>query len=104
MGESGGVVTLDMSGPELYATVYALAPSYHDVNTIWAGSDDGMLHITRNHGKSWENITPPDVPKHSRISIIDASRHHAGTAYVAIKRYQMKQHRFKNSSQELKRK
>ncbi|MEY8780639.1 WD40/YVTN/BNR-like repeat-containing protein [Allomuricauda sp. XS_ASV26] len=89
MGESGGVVTLDMSGPELYATVYALAPSYHDVNTIWAGSDDGMLHITRNHGKSWENITPPDVPKHSRISIIDASRHDAGTAYVAIKRYQM---------------
>lgn len=89
MGESGGVITLDMSGPELYATVYALAPSYHDVNTIWAGSDDGLIHITRNHGESWENITPPDVPKHSRISIIDASRHHAGTAYVAIKRYQM---------------
>ncbi|WP_247042593.1 VPS10 domain-containing protein [Allomuricauda sp. F6463D] len=89
MGESGGVITLDMSGPELYATVYALAPSHHDVNTIWAGSDDGLIHITRNHGESWENITPPDVPKHSRISIIDVSRHHAGTAYVAIKRYQM---------------
>lgn len=89
MGISGGVITLDMSGPELYATVYALAPSYHDAKTIWAGSDDGLLHITRNHGTSWENITPPDLPKHSRISIIDASRHHAGTAYVAVKRYQM---------------
>ncbi|HMI01321.1 MAG TPA: hypothetical protein VK541_02495 [Pedobacter sp.] len=89
MGESGGVITLDMSGPELYATVYALAPSYHDVNTIWAGSDDGLIHITRDHGKSWQNITPKDVPKHSRVSIIDASRHKAGTAYVAIKRYQM---------------
>jgi len=89
MGESGGVITRDMSGPELYSTVYALAPSYHDVNTIWAGSDDGLIHITRNHGKSWENITPPGLPKHSRISIIDASRHKAGAAYVAIKRYQM---------------
>ncbi len=89
MGVSGGEVTLDMSGPELYATVYALAPSFHDVNTIWAGSDDGLIHITRNHGKSWENITPPDLPRHSRVSIIDASRHEPGTAYVAVKRYQM---------------
>ncbi|MFN4762151.1 WD40/YVTN/BNR-like repeat-containing protein [Gillisia sp. Q332] len=89
MGVSGGEVTLDMSGPELYATVYALAPSYHDVNTIWAGSDDGLIHITRNHGKTWENITPPGLPKHSRVSIIDASKHKPGTAYVAVKRYQM---------------
>lgn len=89
MGESGGVITNDMSGPELYATIYALAPSYHDVNTIWAGSDDGLIHITRNHGKNWQNITPRGLPKHSRVSIIDASRHKPGTAYVAIKRYQM---------------
>lgn len=89
MGVSGGEVTLDMSGPELYATIYALAPSFHDVNTIWAGSDDGLVHITRNHGKSWENITPKDLPKNSRISIIDASRHKKGTAYMAVKRYQM---------------
>ena len=89
MGISGGEVTLDMSGPELYATIYALAPSYHDVNTLWAGSDDGLVHITRNHGKTWENITPPDLPKDSRISIIDASRHKPGTAYMAVKRYEM---------------
>lgn len=89
MGVSGGEITLDMSGPELYATVYALAPSFHDVNTIWAGSDDGLIHITRNHGESWENITPPGLEKNSRVSIIDASRHTPGTAYVAVKRYQM---------------
>lgn len=89
MGKTGGVITNDMNGPEIYATVFALVPSQHDVNTLWAGSDDGLMHITRNHGKSWENITPPDLPKDSRISIIEESRHKPGTAYMAVKRYQM---------------
>lgn len=89
LGESGGVITRDMSGPEIYGTVYALAPSQKDVNTIWAGSDDGLLHITRNHGKSWQNITPPDMQKYTRITIIEASPHKAGTAYVAATHYQM---------------
>lgn len=89
LGVSGGVITNDMNGPEIYATVFTLAPSYHDVNTIWAGSDDGLVHVTRNHGISWQNVTPPDMPKFSRVSIIEASRHQPGTAYVAAKRYQM---------------
>ncbi|MFK8040848.1 WD40/YVTN/BNR-like repeat-containing protein [Congregibacter sp.] len=89
MGKTGGVITNDMNGPEIYATVFALEPSQHDVDTIWAGSDDGLMHITRNHGESWENITPKDLPKHSRISIIDESAHSPGTAYIAVKRYQM---------------
>nr|WKN36348.1 glycosyl hydrolase [Tunicatimonas sp. TK19036] len=89
LGLSGGVITKDMNGPEIYATVFALAPSYHDVNTLWAGSDDGLVHITRDHGANWQNITPPDMPEHTRISIIDASRHKPGTAYIAGKRYQM---------------
>jgi len=89
MGKTGGVITMDMNGPEIYATVFALQPSHHDVDTIWAGSDDGLMHITRDHGETWENITPPDLPKDSRISIIDESRHHPGTAYIAVKRYQM---------------
>ncbi|GAB3014591.1 VPS10 domain-containing protein [Spirosoma pulveris] len=89
LGKSGGVITMDMNGPEIYATVFALAPSYHDVNTIWAGSDDGLIHITRDHGKSWQKITPPDMPKHTRVSLIEASRHKPGTAYIAAKRYQM---------------
>lgn len=89
MGKSGGVITGDMNGPEIYATVFALAPSYQDVNTIWAGSDDGLVHITRNGGASWQKITPPDMPKYSRISIIEASRHKPGTAFIAAKRYQL---------------
>ena len=89
LGVSGGVITRDMNGPEIYATVFALAPTYQDVNTIWAGSDDGLVHITRNGGKAWENITPTDMPKNTRVSIIEASRFHSGTAYIAAKRYQM---------------
>lgn len=89
LGVSGGVITNDMNGPEIYSTVFTIAPSFHDVNTIWTGSDDGLVHITRNNGVSWQNITPPDMPKYTRISIIDASRHKAGTAYIAGKRYQM---------------
>ena len=89
LGPTGGSVTMDMDGPEIYATIFALAPSYHDVNTIWTGSDDGLMHITRDGGKNWENITPPAMPKFSRISIIDESRHNPGTLYVAANRYQV---------------
>jgi photosystem II stability/assembly factor-like uncharacterized protein len=89
LGVSGGVITRDMNGPEIYGTVFALAPSYQDVNIIWAGSDDGLIHITKDGGKHWDNITPKDMPKNTRVSIIEASRFNAGTAYVAAKRYQM---------------
>ncbi len=89
LGPTGGLITMDMNGPEIYATVFALAPSYHDVNTIWAGSDDGKISITRDGGKNWTEITPKDLPKFSRVSIIDASRHKPGTAYVAANRYQV---------------
>ncbi len=89
LGKTGGIITMDMNGPEIYATVFALAPSYHDINTIWAGSDDGKIHITRNGGKKWEDITPPNLPKFSRVSIIDESRHRPGTLYIAANRYQV---------------
>jgi len=89
LGLSGGVITNDMNGPEIYATVFALAPSHHDINTIWAGSDDGKVHITRDGGKNWKDITPKDMPKFTRVSIIDESPHNPGTAYVAANRYQV---------------
>jgi len=89
LGVSGGVITRDMNGPEIYATVFALAPSWQDANTLWAGSDDGLLHITRDNGVTWQNITPPDMAKDTRVSSIEASHFKAGTAYVAAKRYQM---------------
>jgi len=89
LGASGGILTNDMTGVEIYGTVFALAPSFHNVNTLWAGSDDGLLYITRDGATKWTNITPKDMPKHTRVSIIDESRYKPGTAYVAAKRYQM---------------
>jgi hypothetical protein len=86
MGHSGGPITGDMNGPEVYATVFALAPSKRDINTIWAGSDDGLIHVTRDGGKNWANVTPKDMPEFGRVSIIDASAFDDGTAYAAVKR------------------
>ena len=89
MQASGGPITKDQTGVETYAVVFTLAPSRQDVNTIWAGSDDGWVHITRDGGKNWERITPPDLPEFARISLIDASPHQNGVAYLAANRYQM---------------
>ena len=92
MGPSGGPITQDMNGPEVYATVFSLAPSKVDVNVIWAGSDDGLIHVTQNGGTSWTNVTPPGMPDFGRVSMIDASAFAAGTAYVAVKRPLMGDH------------
>jgi photosystem II stability/assembly factor-like uncharacterized protein len=86
MGHSGGPITGDMNGPEIYATVFALAPSKVDVNVLWAGSDDGLVHVTRDGGTTWTDVTPSDMPEFGRVSIIDASAFEAGTAYAAVKR------------------
>jgi photosystem II stability/assembly factor-like uncharacterized protein len=88
MGDSGGPITLDQTGVETYAVVFALAPSPVDGSVIWAGSDDGLVHVTRDGGKNWTGVTPPDLPEFSRISLIEASPHDAATAYVAANRYQ----------------
>jgi len=64
--------------------VYALAPSYQDINIIWAGTDDGLIHITKDGGKTWKNITPPEITAWNKISMIEASRFDVQTAYVAI--------------------
>ena len=89
LGFSGGPITHDMNGPEVYGTIFTVAPSFHDINTIWTGSDDGVAQITRDGGKTWKNITPKELPPFSRISLIEASRHEPGTAYLAAKRYQL---------------
>ena len=86
MGHSGGPITGDMNGPEVYATVFALAPSKIDANVIWAGSDDGLIHVTRDGGRTWTNVTPPAMPEFGRVSIMDASAFDPGTAYAAVKR------------------
>ena len=89
MGNSGGPIVLDQDGPEIYATIFTIAPSRRDASVIWTGSDDGLVHVTRNGGTTWRNVTPPDLPPNTRISRTDASWHSAGTAYVAAERHQM---------------
>jgi photosystem II stability/assembly factor-like uncharacterized protein len=89
LGPSGGPITLDQTGVETYATIFTLAPSAVDGNVIWAGSDDGLVHVTRDGGKNWQNVTPPDLPPFTRISLIEASPHTAGSAYLAGNRYQL---------------
>jgi photosystem II stability/assembly factor-like uncharacterized protein len=86
MTESGGPITHDMNSPEIYGTVFSLAPGKTDVNIIWAGSDDGLVHVTRDGGKTWTNVTPREMPEFGRVSQIDASSFDAGTAYVSVKK------------------
>jgi photosystem II stability/assembly factor-like uncharacterized protein len=86
MGDSGGPITHDMNSPEVYATVFAIGPGKTDVNVIWAGSDDGVISVTRDGGKTWTNVTPKEMPDLGRVSIIDASKFDAGSAYVAVKK------------------
>ena len=66
--------------------VYTLAPSYKNINTLWAGTDDGLIHITKDGGKTWKNITPASITSWSKVSMIDASRFDDNTAYVAVNR------------------
>ncbi|MFC1639984.1 glycosyl hydrolase [Gemmatimonadota bacterium] len=87
MGPSGGPLTKDQTGVETYATIFAVAPSYHDGNVIWVGSDDGYVHITRDGGENWDRVTPPDAPDFVRINTIEASPNTPGKAYVAGIRY-----------------
>jgi photosystem II stability/assembly factor-like uncharacterized protein len=87
LGDSGGPITHDMNGPEIFATIFTIAPSHKEPNTIWTGSDDGLVYITRDAGTNWTNVTPPGTPALARVSLVEASPHKAGTAYVAVKNY-----------------
>ncbi len=89
MEDSGGPIVKDQDGPEIYATLYAIAPSKHEANTIWTGSDDGYVYLTKDGGKTWSNISPPDLPENTRIGIIETSPHTPGVAYLAGRRYEM---------------
>jgi photosystem II stability/assembly factor-like uncharacterized protein len=90
---TGGPINRDSIGAETYATVFALAESPHQPGLLWAGSDDGLLHLSRDGGKSWQNITPPDFPEWLQISCIELSPVDAGTAYLAGTRYKLDDYR-----------
>ena len=69
--------------------IYAVAPSPKDINTIWAGTDDGLVHLTKDGGKTWKNVTPPGLTSWSKISQIDAGHSDALTAYIAVNRIRL---------------
>ncbi|MGA7539297.1 MAG: hypothetical protein WBW93_11105 [Steroidobacteraceae bacterium] len=84
---TGGPINQDASGAEIFPDVSALAVSPLDGNVIWAGSADGLVHITRDGGKSWQAITPPALPQWAEISSIEPSHSAAGTAFLSASRY-----------------
>ena len=89
---SGGL-TLDTSGAEHYCTLSSFVESPHKAGLFWAGSDDGLLHISQDGGATWQNITPSDLPAWSYVHCIELSAHAAGTAYVAVTRYKLDEYR-----------
>jgi hypothetical protein len=89
LGDSGGPITHDQNGPEIYGTIFSIAPSRLEANTIWTGSDDGLIHVTRDGGQHWQDITPAEVPKFSRVTLIEASPHKPGGAFLAANRYEL---------------
>jgi photosystem II stability/assembly factor-like uncharacterized protein len=86
-GPVGGPIAKDNTGVEYYDTIFALDESPVAKGVIWAGSDDGLIHVTRDAGKSWSNVTPKEFPEFIRVNCIAASPFEAGTAYVAATMY-----------------
>jgi photosystem II stability/assembly factor-like uncharacterized protein len=84
---SGTPITIDVTGEEMYATLYAIRESPVAPGVIWTGANDGPIHVTRDGGKSWANVTPPDLPPGGRVQNVEPSPRRAGAAYVAVVRY-----------------
>ena len=74
---------------EYYSTIFTIAESRREKGIIWTGSDDGLVHVTKNGGRDWQDVTPSAIQPFTRINIIEASPHDAGTAYLAVNRYQL---------------
>jgi len=89
LAASGGPITKDTSGAEHYCTVATLRECSLEPGVLWAGSDDGLVHVTRDNGANWEDVTPPDLPEWSFIRTVEPSPHAAGTVYVAATRYKL---------------
>jgi len=86
---SGGPITKDNTGVEVYDTIFSVVESPTQKDLIWAGTDDGLIHLTRNGGGKWENVTPKAMPEWGTVSMIEVSPSDAGTAYVAVERHKM---------------
>ncbi len=86
---SGGPITKDNTGVEVYDTIFSVVESPVQKDLIWAGTDDGLVHLTRDGGQHWENITPKAMPEWGTVSMIEASPRDAATAYMAVERHKL---------------
>ena len=84
---TGGPINRDAVGAEVYATVFALAESPREPGVLWAGTDDGLVHISKDGGANWQDITPEQLPGWSMVSMLEPSAHDPATCYLAATRY-----------------
>ena len=87
-GLNGGPITAENVGAEFYGTILTITASPHERGTVWVGSDDGLVHVTRDDGESWSDVTPGDL-RGAMVNAIDVSPHEPSTAYVTVAGYKM---------------
>ncbi len=86
---SGSPITRDITGEEFYSTLYSVRESVLKEGLIWTGSNDGLVYVTKDGGKTWNNVTPPKLPKGGRVDEVEPSPHNPAKAYVSVLRYQL---------------
>lgn len=89
LGPSGGPITKDNTGVEYYGTIFAATESPYEEGLLWTGSDDGLVHISRDGGENWQNVTPEDMPEWMMINSLEADPFTKGGLYLAGTRYKM---------------
>jgi photosystem II stability/assembly factor-like uncharacterized protein len=89
LGLSGGPITRDNTGAEVCCTIFALVESLHERDVLWAGTDDGLVHLSRDRGRTWQTITPPDLPEWALVSVLEPSPHDAAACYLAATCYKL---------------
>jgi hypothetical protein len=86
---SGSPITIDVTGEEHFSTIYEIQESPHEPGVIWVGSNDGPIHLTRDGGENWQDVTPPELGPYGRVQTIEVSPHNPAKAYAAVLRYQL---------------
>lgn len=89
LGSSGGPITQDNTSVEYYCTIFAAVESHHEAGVIWTGSDDGLIHVTRDGGENWQNVTPPSMPEWMMINSVEIDPFNKGGLYVAGTKYKL---------------
>lgn len=89
LGSSGGPITKDNTSVEYYCTIFAATESYHEEGVIWVGSDDGLVHVSRDNGENWDNVTPAGMPEWMMINSVEIDPFNKAGLYIAGTRYKM---------------